>query len=359
MDKIELPLLKGKDKEKCIPLTITVGLIILVVILSVTFLSLTIKRDYKMHYSETSNLDYKVYLKKNSFYTEQYLGKDQMYIASLIDYINTDFDYTFTSDENIGLEYNYYIEDAVQVNDVNGTKIFEKKENILNNKRFKSVNNNTFKVDENIKINYTKYNNIAKDFINEYGITADSKLVVSLYVNLQGEHAEFDEKINNNAVMKLEVPLTNKMVKVGMDYDLSNSADAVLQYRSTVINNPVIFNITIVLAVLDILAIVVIVLILIKQRDPSVKYDKRLKYLIREYREYLTETAITERAEDLMQTRSLRIEMVKTFEGLITIANRNNKEILFHEERPGEEAIFYILTDRTGYIYILRAIDMK
>ena len=65
MDKIELPLLKGRDREKCIPFAVIVGVIILVVILSITFLSLTFKKDYKLHYSEKSNLDYKVYLKEN------------------------------------------------------------------------------------------------------------------------------------------------------------------------------------------------------------------------------------------------------------------------------------------------------
>ena len=170
---------------------------------------------------------------------------------------------------------------------------------------------------------------------------------------------DFEQKLSNKEVMRLEVPLVNKMVKIGMDYDLSNSDNAVLQYRSTVINNPVVFRLTIALAVLDVIAIVVIVILLMKHRDPSIKYKARLNFILKEYADYLTETAITERAEDLMQTRSLRIEMVKTFEGMVTISNRASKEILYHEERPGEEAIFYILTDRTGYIYVMTTEDFK
>mgnify|MGYP003303592573 CR=1 FL=1 len=79
--------------------------------------TIVLDKEIKAYYSETSNLDYKVYLKKNNFYSENYLGKDQMYIASLIDYINTDFDYTFRSDENIGLEYSYFVEAIIQVTD--------------------------------------------------------------------------------------------------------------------------------------------------------------------------------------------------------------------------------------------------
>ena len=91
MDKVELPLLKGKEREKCIPLAVIVGVAILIFVLSLAFLSLTFEQDYKLHYSETSDLDYKVYLKKNNFYSEKYLEKDQTYIASLIDCINAFF----------------------------------------------------------------------------------------------------------------------------------------------------------------------------------------------------------------------------------------------------------------------------
>ena len=41
------------------------------------------------------------------------------------------------------------------------------------------------------------------------------------------------------------------------------------------------------------------------------------------------------------------------------IRDNLSKPILFHEERPGEEAIFYILADRVGYIYMMRVEDFK
>ena len=54
-------------------------------------------------FDEKSKIDYKVYLKENEFYDEPYLGKDMLYVASLIDKIGIDFDYNFASEvkENI------------------------------------------------------------------------------------------------------------------------------------------------------------------------------------------------------------------------------------------------------------------
>ena len=359
MDKIELPLLRAKDKEKCIPYTMIIGIAVLVVVLAFTCLSLGLEKEYKIHYDEKSNLDYKVYLKENNFYKEDYLGKHQLYVASLIDYIDADFDYTFKAEEKVGLEYTYYIESSLQVNDASGKKIFEETEMLLDKQKFTKAHDNKFNVDENVKINYTKYNNRAKDFVEEYGINAESKLVVKLYVGLQGKHADYDKKITEMSVMTLEIPLAYKTLQISLNFELSNSTDAVLKYKATIIENKAVFYFTIGLAVLDVIAIVAVTIYIIKNRDAATRYQKRLEKILKDYSRYITETAITERAEDLIKTKSLRIEIIKTFEGLMDIRDNLCKPILFHEERPGEEAIFYILADRVGYIYMMRVEDFK
>jgi hypothetical protein len=106
---VELPLLKGKPKEKYIPLSVGIGIIVLLLLILIASFAFTFKKTYKVHYSEKSNIDYKVYLKENSFYSEKYLGKNKKYIASLIKNIDTDFDYTFKVDDNLDLKYSYYV----------------------------------------------------------------------------------------------------------------------------------------------------------------------------------------------------------------------------------------------------------
>lgn len=65
MEKVELPILRGNNSKRSIPMTVTVGLIILVILLLITSLSLTFKKTYKINYSDSSDLDYKVYLKES------------------------------------------------------------------------------------------------------------------------------------------------------------------------------------------------------------------------------------------------------------------------------------------------------
>ncbi len=358
-EKIELPLLKGSDREKCIPLAVIIGLIFLLVIFLIACLSLTFKGTYTLHYDENSRLDYKVYLVDNDYYDVDYLPKDKQYISTLIDYVDATFDYAFKSDENIGLEYSYYVKAAVMINNTDGRNIYEKDETLVDKKQFTDLSNNTFKVSERLKISYDKYNDLAKQFISDYNLNAEATLVVSLYVDVAGKHAEFDKKISDKAVVSLKIPLTSRTVDIEMDYDLSNSVDEVLQYRTAVINNPTLFAIAIALAMIDVATIIAIVIWIIRHRDDQTLYNKKLDKILREYDRYICETVITERVEDMMKTRSLRIEIIKSFEDLVDIRDNLGKPILYHEERPGQEAVFYIITERVGYIYVMRADELR
>ena len=355
---IELPLLKGKPKEKYIPLSVGIGALVLLMLLLIASFAFTIKRTIKLHYSERSNIDYKVYLKPNDYYNEKYLGKNKKYVASLIDNINTDFDYTFKSDDKLDLNYSYYVVAKVEVNDGQNKNIYTKEE-IIKPKQTPDATNQTIKIHENVVVDYDKYNKIASSFIDQYKLTANAKLTVSLMIDIEGKHSKFDNKLTNKEVVSYKIPLTEKTVDVEMDYKLSNDADQVIQHKQAFVNNKFLLTFIIVLMVVDVLAIIYVVYWVIVNRDNETKYIKKLEKIKRDYSRYISETIITERVEDMMLTRSLRIEVIKKFEDLLDIRDSLNKPILFHEERPNEEAVFYILTDRIGYLYIMRADDFK
>ena len=66
-------------------------------------------REKLYSYNYTSNLNYKVYLKNNQFFTAPYIGMNKQYIASLIDHIDVDAVYNFQSTEELNYNYNYEI----------------------------------------------------------------------------------------------------------------------------------------------------------------------------------------------------------------------------------------------------------
>ncbi len=359
MDKVELPLLKGNNEQKYIPYTLIIGIVILVVLLVITSLSLTFRKTYKIHYSDNSNLDYKVYLKDNPYFETPYLGKDKQYMSSLIDYIDADFKYSFKSEDDIDLDYSYYIVAKLNIAAQDGKTIYEKSEYLLNKQKVNINSNRGLDINENVKIDYQKYNKLAKEFIERYDLTSNSTLTVSLCVDVNGSKNEFDKQIKEDGVILMTIPLTNKTVDISMNYDLSNNKDAVLQYSKAYIKNRPLFYISVALIVIEIISIAGILFYIISKRDAQALYQARLNKILRDNERYINETLITERVEDMLKTKSLRIVMVKGFNDLLNIRDSLNRPILYHEEKSGLECVFYIISENVGYIYIMSVNDFK
>ena len=64
-----------------------------------------LNKENFFYYKEKSTIDYKVKLKENNFYDVEYLEKDMLYVASLIDSIDIDFKYDFLSEQNIDINF--------------------------------------------------------------------------------------------------------------------------------------------------------------------------------------------------------------------------------------------------------------
>lgn len=134
---------------------------------------------HTIDYSEKSEVDYKVYLKNNDFYDEEYLTKDKLYIASIIDRIDIDFDYDFFVNENIDLDFNCEIIGKLIIQNEQKNSIYYEKEYVLDKKSLYSIRDKaTNNIKKSISIDYDYYNSVANSFKNEYKINPVSSLVV-------------------------------------------------------------------------------------------------------------------------------------------------------------------------------------
>ena len=91
------------------------GIVILLSIIFFAFGLMLFFRSYKnyeidiIEFQEKGNVDYKVYLNENNFFEQPFLGPGQAYITTLIDYIDVDFKYNFSTKDNRSGDYVYYI----------------------------------------------------------------------------------------------------------------------------------------------------------------------------------------------------------------------------------------------------------
>ena len=180
---------------------ILVVMFILTLGLSICFvlLAFSVNEEKVVKYEETSEIDYKVYLKENSFYEDTYLEKDMSYISTLIETINTTFNYNFSIDQKTNVTFKYNIIGKLIIMDSTGDNVFfEKQYVLLDDKEVTISDSNRCLINENININYGYYNNIANDFRNKFGISTTSDFVVTM--NIVGETKDNKVKKEHNNI---------------------------------------------------------------------------------------------------------------------------------------------------------------
>lgn len=346
----------NRNKKEMI--LVTVGaIIILMLTMFLCYKSIKSKEEYVMHYSDSSELDYNVYLKKNDFYTTPYLPKDRVYISTLIDYIDASFNYNFDVVEDINLGYKYYISAKVVVDSSSGKRIYESEDMLLDKTRLQRVKDKKFSIKENVKIDYNKYNQLASSFINKYELSARANVIVSMYVDVAGTYEKFEKELNDSAVVSFEIPLTANTTELKMNYDLKNNVNEKFEYGKTKIIHPFLFALSLSIAIIDIIWFIYELVIYIQNKDVKVKYKEKLKKIFRDYGPYISKKAASTNTRDIMYTMSLRIEIVSSFDDLINVRDSIEKPILFYEAIPGEQAVFYIIDTKVSYIYIMNARD--
>ena len=89
-------IIMGKNRKKDLLIFIVLLLITIVIVFYAMYLFYTSFKDGKetvINYNETSDLSYKVKLKENEFYADEFVGEDYNLIATAIDEIEINFDY--------------------------------------------------------------------------------------------------------------------------------------------------------------------------------------------------------------------------------------------------------------------------
>ena len=187
-------------------------------------------------YNYNSNLNYKVYLKDNSFFTTPYIGMNKQYITSLIDHINVDANYTFQSTEDLDYSYNYEIvataRGLYQNTDGKDVEIWSKAYPVVNQAN-QSGSGKTFSINKNIDLNYEQYNQIMTDFRNQYGLSIDARVDLSMNINITaGLKGQTEKGLKETNTMTLEIPLLQQTINIKPNY-VNHGSNTIYKDTST------------------------------------------------------------------------------------------------------------------------------
>ncbi len=305
-------------------------------------------------YKETSNLDYKVKLKQNDFYDTNTLRKGMVYVASLIDKVDINYNYEFNIDKKSNIDFEYDIIAKLSISDNNDkTKIFFEKEYvILKNTKDQMNNNGEHMINQNVSIDYDYYNSLANKFRIKYGVDASSNLTVYLNIH-ESNNKNNTFLLNNNSVMSLTIPLSQKAINITMDYKEINKTSKLVREEKLEINSYPRLIIGIIFLLIGIYFVYRYIRLLLKLRIKRTKYDKYIRRILNEYDRLIVETTTPPKIKE----KDLII--INNFQELLDVRDNLRLPIKYYIVCKNKESIFYITHDNELYLLTIKSIDFE
>lgn len=325
--------------------------IVVVFVIAVSLFTVYSKNNEAQYvkYEEKGNIDYKVQYKDNEYFDQNYLNSHRQYIANLIDNIDADFNYKIAlEDESVEYKYSYRIEANVTVKDKYTNNLFYEKSEVLLKEKEKISSVNEVNINENVVIDYGKYNNIIKKFVSVYDLeNAISTLNVNMYVNVIGSCEDFSENQEKERVISLQIPLTEDTIAIDFIDDIVNESNNVMKCNTSSFGNVIVLMLAIALTVVDVILIIAVIRYEYKTRTAETIYEKELKKILNNYGSNIQ---MLGSEFDFKDYQLLKIE---TFYDVLEISDKLRQPILMKENEEKNGA-YFIIPSNTKLLYVYR-----
>lgn len=304
-------------------------------------------------YKEGSSVDYKVYLKPNDFYDQPFLGKDKVYVASMIDNVLIDFRYNFNIAELTKMDFEYEVVARLTINDeVTGGNYYEKEYVILDKQKSTLDDNTFYTLNQQVKIDYGYYNNLANDFRQQYGVNSESNLTVYLRINKKNDIPEITKPVDTST-MFVKIPLSEKTINIELNYQDINNSSYIVEKDTDVTGNIVFAVISLVCMAATVIVAVKTVKLLTLLNGNKSAYDKYIEKILSEYDRLIVENST---GPDLAKNNVIKISK---FEELLDVRDNLKLPIMYYVVSKHNKCYFYIKHSRDLYLMTIKAVDLE
>ena len=295
-------------------------------------------------YEEKGTTNYKVYLDKNDYYDKEYLDEGMQYISSIIDYVEIDFNYTasYADVQDYDAYKSIVANIVVTDSDDNNKVIYTKKEKIKEEK----MSLDDLSIEDTLKLDYKKYNNLVNAMKTKYGISANCNLEIAYNIVYSSKNQE----INEAKKLSVNIPLSKQMITIQKGETINNNGLYTIQDRNSIYNSIMIF-----FAILMILFtgcdIIILIMRITNKINKQSKYDRFLSKALKEYDSYITQT----KDESFLPDKP--VIKVNSFKELLDVRNNIDKTIIY--TKLSEDASKFEIIDEVIYEYIVTRDDME
>ena len=341
-----------KEKTKNLIVLVIFDIVIFLIALLSLGVYLKANMNYYITYSEKSDIDYKVYLKENDYFKTRYLGKNTKYIASIIDYIDTNFTYDLIFPEKNDCKYLYKIMAELKVKDKDDdVTYYEYAEELFNSGVLET--NNSIRINKKLKVDYNKYNSLMSSFVDDFDLDrSESTLKVTMKVMLLDNESGYLKEVDNNRTISLNIPLTTKTISISMSSDLNNSEENKILVKREGNNKPFLVIGAIWGSIATVMAIALTIYYL-KNRTPHAIYKKKLKNILNNYSSYIQEI------DNSHKIGASVVYKLKSFDDVLEVRDTIQKPILMIHNNKNTGTFFIIpANEYTIYCYAIRVVDI-
>ncbi len=307
-------------------------------------------------YEDKTIVDYNVFLKDNDFYNTNYQGKDKEYVADLIDYIKANFKYNLNFNKELDYNYSYKLVANVDIyNRDSNNSLYNYKEELISKNNLQK--DSKIKIEEIIEIDYNKYNDIVKEFLNSYKVS-NTKSILNIMLILDVNNIKYNNidifDIKDKKVANIEIPLDVKTLSL----DISNEKDSILNNKILVENNSdrakVILYISILFFMMFIADFVMFILYFIKTMPYQKIYNRKLRSIYNNF------SSNVQRVNGSFSMGPTKPIFVKEFSDILAIGFNLKKPVLSIENKKGDGTLFLVPPENgIAFVYLLSVKSIK
>lgn len=327
----------------------------LILSLGMIYYALNNTNKESISYTQNGNVDYKVCLKENNFYSQNCLDKNMSYVSSLIKNVGLTFNYDLNTSEQLNVKTEYEVTAKLVISNAENTSKYFEQKYILQDKTSEGISqiNNEYKISKNIDIDYDYYNTIASTFKSQYGVETNSYIEVSFQVFHTNKENE-DIRVPSPSPVILNIPLSQKSININMTASGVNKQETQnIESSIFTLNNIICLFIGIIALIVCLISSLKIAKMLTLIKEKKNNYDKFMEKILREYDRLIVETSTLPKFNNYFVTK------VNSFGELIDVRDNLRLPIMYYEVAKHQKCHLYIIDNKNLYLLTVKAVDME
>ena len=355
VEKKNLKKIKYESFENKLIKQIILMVFTLILSLGMIYYALNNTNKESISYTQNGNVDHKVCLKENNFYSQNCLDKNMSYVSSLIKNVGLTFNYDLNTSEQLNVKTEYEVTAKLVISNAENTSKYFEQKYILQDKTSEGISqiNNEYKISKNIDIDYDYYNTIASTFKSQYGVETNSYIEVSFQVFHTNKEIE-DIRVPSPSPVILNIPLSQKSININMTASGVNKQETQnIESSIFTLNNIICLFIGIIALIICLISSLKIAKMLTLIKEKKNNYDKFIEKILREYDRLIVETSTLPKFNKYFLTK------VNSFGELIDVRDNLRLPIMYYEVAKHQKCHLYIIDNKNLYLLTVKAVDME